>query len=109
MYGWNDPAERGEPDFVFFAAVPKAGRRKRKDMLGRHEADKAGNAIAALPQRLAALREEWCALRDQGRVPPATEPEKFWHRLRSRIHRWIDKVSYVDRRSQSSTAKHTSF
>jgi hypothetical protein len=92
-YGWKDSAERDEPDFVYVVSMRGAGRRKRTEMLGRHEADKAGNELAALAQRLAALRSEWCTQRDQGLVPPATEPKGRWHRVTARAHRWIDKIS----------------
>jgi hypothetical protein len=77
---------------VYVASMRGAGR-KPKGMLERHAADEAGNELAALTQRLAALREEWGARRDQGLVPPAAEPKEFRHRVRARIHRWMDKIS----------------
>jgi hypothetical protein len=93
-FWWKNPKEVGEPDFVYVASMRGAGRKPR-DMLERHEADKAGNELAALAQRLAALREEWSARRDQGLVPPAAEPKTFWHRIRSRFHRRVDKISIL--------------
>lgn len=90
-FWWKDPAERGEPDSVYVMSMRGAGR-KPKEKLGRRQADEAGDELAALPQRLAALREEWCAQRDQGLVPPAPEPEELWRRLRARVHRWIDRL-----------------
>ena len=91
-FWWKDSAEQGEPDFVYVASMKGEGRKPRA-MLERHKVDEAGNELAALAQRLAALREEWGAQRDQGRVPPAAEPTGFWHRIRARIHRWIDRIS----------------
>jgi hypothetical protein len=91
-FWWKNSTEQGEPDFVYVASMRGTGRKPR-DMLERHAADKAGNELAALAQRLAILREEWCVRRDRGLVPPATEPRKFWHRVRSGIHRRIDKIA----------------
>jgi hypothetical protein len=91
-YWWKNPVERGEPDFVYVASMRGAGRKPR-EMLERGKVDKAGDEIAALTQRLAALREEWCAQRDRGLVPPAAEPKELWLRLRARVHRWIDRAS----------------
>jgi hypothetical protein len=91
-FWWKDSKEQGEPNFVYVIAMRGAGR-KPKDMLERHAADKAGNELAALAQQLAVLREQWCAQRDQGLVPPAAEPTGFWRRVRARIHRRIDKIS----------------
>jgi hypothetical protein len=91
-FWWKDSTQQGEPDFVYVLSMRGAGR-KPKDMLDRHKADKAGNELRTLVERLAALREEWCAQLDQGLVPPATEPKGPWHRITARIHRWIDRVS----------------
>ena len=91
IYGWSGPAQRGEPDFVCIASMP--GRRSRRSMLKRQEADKAGDDFAALAQRLTALRREWQAKRDQGMVPPAMPPTGIRRRLTARFHRWIDKLS----------------
>lgn len=90
-YWWNDPEQRGEPDFVYVASMRGAGRKPR-EMLERQRADRAGDELAAAVQRLAALRAEWCDQRDRGLVPPALEPKELWHRIRARIHRWIDKI-----------------
>lgn len=91
-FWWKDPAEQGEPDFVFVVSMKGAGRKPR-DMLERQEADQAGNELAALAQRLAALREEWCARRDQGLVPSALQPKQRARRIRARIYRWVDKLA----------------
>lgn len=91
-FWWKDPAERGEPDFVYIASMRGAGRNP-KEMLGRQKADDAGNELAALVKRLTGLREEWCAQRDRGLVPAAPEPEELWPRIRARAHRWMDRVT----------------
>ena len=91
-FWWNDSTQQGTPDFVYALAMRGAGRKPR-EMLDQHKADKAGNELAALVQRLDTLRKEWCDQRAQGLVPPAGEPKEFWHRVRSRIRRRIDRIA----------------
>ena len=103
-FWWKDAREQSEPDFVYIIAMRGAGR-KPKGMLERYAADKAGDELAALAQQLAVLREQWCARRDQGLVPPAAEPTELWRRVRARIHRRIDRISMAMETARAADGK----
>ena len=70
IFGWSDDAEEGEPDSIgvvdMQAKKPDSGT--HGPLMSRQSIDAGIQQISILVQQLAALREEWCAIRDQGNV-----------------------------------------
>lgn len=71
IFGWSSGREVGVPDIVGVPAVRDGVSRKGEVLLSIASADKAINEIASVATQLKDLREEWCAARDKGQVPPA--------------------------------------
>ena len=67
-FGWNGESEKGEPDFI---GVVNLQRRDatQNPLASKDEMDGAINAVVSLATRLAALRSEWCSVRDAKDVP----------------------------------------
>jgi hypothetical protein len=106
MFFWNNPTETGDPDFV---GVPNPRGIKlpnKESRLSTASADRAIDDMVVLVKKLAALRQEWCEIRDNGGAPPPrlNQPRKS---LVSRIREFIKKYSGSKRVNSNSYAQHT--
>ncbi len=97
MFGWHGK-ERGRPDFVFVPVTGSARKRKAAE-LNLKELASYVNQAASLVPKLELLRKSWCALRDEGKVPPLVKPLTILQRVQRRflVAHWIAKERMKER------------
>jgi len=84
-FGWSELPEVGEPNVL---GIPNTRARRASNanwMLSTEHADKSINSMVEIAETLAELRIEWCAARDQGKVPSVKAAPPLWYRFRRRI------------------------
>lgn len=85
IFGWNQVPETGEPNVLGIPNIRARRASNAKWLLSTDHADKSINSMAEIAKTLAELRFEWCAARDQGKVPPVKLAPPLWYRFRRRI------------------------
>jgi hypothetical protein len=85
VFGWSQVPETGEPNVLGIPDIRARRVTNAKWVLSTEYADKSINSMAAIAAILADLRTEWCAARDQGKVPPVRAAPPLWYRFRRRI------------------------
>lgn len=78
FFAWMSPDESGAPDHIGFPAM----RKGTSELLSLTKIRSAVNESAQVCAALAALRGEWCHLRDQRKVPPLRNAT-IWQRVRA--------------------------
>lgn len=75
VFAWSDDAEQEEPDLIGIADMRAREPHGETEgpLMSRENVDATINRIAGLVQRLAALRNEWCNIRD-ARKPTGISP-----------------------------------
>ena len=68
MFSWTDPAEEGPPDLIGILNAKSFGDGNSawESTIRLTDIAEKGNKVATLVEKLTALRETWCSLRDQG-------------------------------------------
>lgn len=85
IFGWSQVPEVGEPNVL---GIPNVRARRASNaewLLSTEHADKSINFMVEIAKTLAELRIEWCAARDQGKVPPVRATPSLWYKFRRRI------------------------
>lgn len=85
VFGWSQLPEAGSPNVLGVPNIRAGSARKARWLLSTEHADKSINSMVDIAKSLADLRIEWCAARDQGKVPPVKIAPSLWYRLRRRI------------------------
>lgn len=85
IFGWSHLPEADKPDVLGIPNMRAHRTSKAKWLLSTDHADKSINSMVEIAKSLGELRIEWCAARDQGKVPPVKVPPPLWYRLRRRI------------------------
>ncbi len=63
-FGWTKGVEEGEPDFIGVIDLQRRDINKEA-LVTKSEMDQVTTSIVALASRVATLRTEWCAIRDE--------------------------------------------
>lgn len=89
VFGWHNPAEIDEPDFIFIPNLRGSGSINKEWSLSKTTADKCTNDIVAVVQKLAELRSEWCRARDDGNAPSIHIKPTPWTKLKQQIKKTL--------------------
>lgn len=85
VFGWSQVPEMGDPNILGIPNIRARRTSNAKWLLSTERADKSINSMVEIAKTLAELRAEWCAARDQGRVPSVKAAPPLWHRFRRRV------------------------
>jgi hypothetical protein len=86
IFGWSKTPEVGEPNILGIPSVRARSSSKAKWLLSTDHADKSIDSMVVIAKTLAELRIEWCAARDQGKVPPVKVQPRLWYRLKRHVN-----------------------
>lgn len=85
IFGWSQAPEVGTPNALGIPNIRARRTSKAKWLLSTEHADKSIDSMVEIAETLAELRVEWCAARDQGKVPPVKAAPPLWYRFRRRV------------------------
>lgn len=92
IFGWHDPSEPGEPDMIGIPGIRGRKTHSGEVLLSPKTVTSAIDEMTTVSLELERLRHEWCALRDQGKVPQLPLPKTRLARLRFLFNRFVVSV-----------------
>ena len=95
VFGWNDPNEKGTPDYIGIPLM--RGKKVPKEIFLSSKTIVTGaNSAVQIAHQLSKLRVEWCKQRDEGKTPPVPNNlrGRAWYmaRLRYAAHSLKKKI-----------------
>lgn len=84
-FGWSNSLEVGAPNILGIPSLRARNSAKAQWLLSVDKADESINEMVAIAKSLEVLRVEWCAKRDQGKVPPVKVQPSLWYKIRRRV------------------------